>query len=1021
MRIARPLLAMLLAAATARAGSFVTFESGQVRPLALSPDGSRLFAVNTPDGRLEIFNIGPAGLEPAGSVAVGLEPVAVAARSDGEVWVVNHLSDSVSVVDVAATPPRVTRTLLVGDEPRDIVFAGPGRGRAFVTTAHRGQSTRVDPQLTTPGVGRGDVWVFDAAAPGPDPLAIVTLFSDTPRALAVSPDGATVWAASFQSGNQTTVVSEGAVCDGAPDVTCEVDGIPMPGGLPPPTANVEGVPGPDVGLVVSFDPATGAWSDSAGRDWRNAIRMTLPDTDVFAIDAFATPPAQTAAFAHVGTVIYGLTVNPATGAVYAANTEARNQVRFAGAGILGGSSVRGRLHESRVTVIEGGEVRPVHLNPHIDYGVVPSPPGTAERSLATPAALAVSGDGSTLYVAALGSSTVGVLDVEALEAGNVTPDPSRQWRVPGGGPTGLALDEPRGRLYVLARFANAVDVLDATTGAALQQVLLYNPEPPSVVAGRPFLYDAALGSSNGEQSCATCHVFGDVDALAWDLGDPDGVVTPNPNPIRGSILTEAPDFHPMKGPLTTQTLRGVATHGAMHWRGDRTGGLTPGVDPRDERAAFLEFNGAFADLLGRTGPLPAAQMEAFADFVLQITLPPNPVRALDNTLTPVQQQGSDLFDACRSCHVTDPSQGFFGTDGSVAITGTNPKQAMKVPQLETFYTKVGLFMMPPPFNLGDVSFIGPQVRGFGFTHNGSVGFYTGNPEIEQYLLAFEAKLAPIVGQQVTLDAANAATAGPRVDLLLARAAQGECDLIVRGALDGEGRGWLHAGGGSFRSDRAAEPLISAAELRIQAAAPGQERTWTCLPPGTGVRGGLDRDEDGALDRDELDLGTDPAAPGSVPFSCIAGVTLERARVKIVRSRDGVTVVVRGQAVLGGPIDLPASGLHVSVADGAGVPFVSRAIVGGAAGWRVNRAGTRWSFRSPDTDGPGIGRATVIDRSSRASGLVGFKLTVWEPAAALRTGPLPLRVALGLADAGPCAASGFAAAACVARPTAVTCR
>ena len=63
---------------------------------------------------------------------------------------------------------------------------------------------------------------------------------------------------------------------------------------------------------------------------------------------------------------------------------------------------------------------------------------------------------------------------------------------------------------------------------------------------------------------------------------------------------------------------------------------------------------------------------------------------------------------------------------------------------------------------------------------------------------------------------------------------------------------------------------------------------------------------------------------------------------------------------------------------------------------------------------------MIDRFSRASGLVGFKLTVREPAAALGTGPLPLRVALGLADAGPCAASGFGVAACVA-PTAVTCR
>ena len=42
-------------------GSFVEFESGQVRPLAVSPDGTKLFAVNTPDNRLEIFNIDGSG------------------------------------------------------------------------------------------------------------------------------------------------------------------------------------------------------------------------------------------------------------------------------------------------------------------------------------------------------------------------------------------------------------------------------------------------------------------------------------------------------------------------------------------------------------------------------------------------------------------------------------------------------------------------------------------------------------------------------------------------------------------------------------------------------------------------------------------------------------------------------------------------------------------------------------------------------------------------------------------------
>src|SRR6187455_425507 len=115
-----------------------TFESGPVRPVALSADGSRLFVANTPNATLDIFKVTAEGLSPESSVYVGLDPVAVAPRNAGEVWVVNQISDSVSVVDVAARPPRVTRTLLVGDEPSDIVFGGPERSRAFISTAHRG-------------------------------------------------------------------------------------------------------------------------------------------------------------------------------------------------------------------------------------------------------------------------------------------------------------------------------------------------------------------------------------------------------------------------------------------------------------------------------------------------------------------------------------------------------------------------------------------------------------------------------------------------------------------------------------------------------------------------------------------------------------------------------------------------------------------------------------------------------------------------------------------------------------------
>src|SRR5262245_20151479 len=67
--------------------SFVEFESGQVRPLAISPDKTRLFAVNTPNNTLEIFGLASGAPVLQARIPVGLEPVAVAARDDSEVWV----------------------------------------------------------------------------------------------------------------------------------------------------------------------------------------------------------------------------------------------------------------------------------------------------------------------------------------------------------------------------------------------------------------------------------------------------------------------------------------------------------------------------------------------------------------------------------------------------------------------------------------------------------------------------------------------------------------------------------------------------------------------------------------------------------------------------------------------------------------------------------------------------------------------------------------------------------------------
>ncbi len=129
-----------LGAPVAGAASFTTFESGQVRPLAMSPDGTKLFATNTPDNRLEIFTVSAGGLSHMASVPVGLEPVAVAARTNTEVWVVNHLSDSISIVDVGASPPRVVARCWWATSRATSCSRAPAARAPSSPTAHRGQN-----------------------------------------------------------------------------------------------------------------------------------------------------------------------------------------------------------------------------------------------------------------------------------------------------------------------------------------------------------------------------------------------------------------------------------------------------------------------------------------------------------------------------------------------------------------------------------------------------------------------------------------------------------------------------------------------------------------------------------------------------------------------------------------------------------------------------------------------------------------------------------------------------------------
>ncbi len=923
--------------------TFLTFDTTPVRPLAISPDGTQLFAVNTPDNQLEIFDIDGSGLlTAAGVVQVGMEPVAVAARSNSEVWVVNFLSDSVSVVDLSGAAPRVVRTLLVGDEPSDIVFAGPGGNRAFITAAHRGQNTPYpDGDYDLEGIGRADIWVFDAtnlgSSLGGDALTIVTVFGDKPRALAVSNNGNTVYAAIFHSGNQTTSLNPAFVCDTSTsnlnsntvEPPCTVAGVTSPGGSPPPHKNQQNIVRPETGLIVKYNRDGGTsnqWQDELGRNWNDFVNFDLPDKDVFAIDATNNPPVAVdgsstcsdgaGCWAQVGTSLLNMAVNPISGKIYVSNTDAQNDVRFEGPGTLAGpikpigepSTVQGNLAQSRITVLDGSNVLPRHLNKHIDYSIRPAPGGVKQNSLATPTGMVVTPDGSTLYVAAFGSSKVGVFDTSQLENDTFTPSSASHVQLSGGGPAGLALQGDR--LYALTRFDNSISVVNTVSASEIQTVALHNPEPPSVVAGRPFLYDAVETSSNGEASCSSCHAFGDMDDLAWDLGNPDDNQKPNNNPMVAIAGLNSCGllpcvFHPMKGPMTTQSLRGLDLMGPQHWRGDREG---------DANFSFNAFNVAFPGLVGRATQLTTTQMQAYTDFALQIRYPPNPAKQLDNSRRAIEQAGFDVYHlpgtdivaSCNDCHTLDASQGFFGGGGLSSFDAES--QHFKVPHLRNMYQKVGMFGEPEPDpvslpqvpGLSALPFDGPythtgdQIRGYGFTHDGSIdslfrfvsaGIFqvnnTQQAQLEAFMIAMDSDLAPIVGQQVTLTSSNNTVADPRITLMNLRAgtnfiskvltdlnggAVTECDVIAKLVESGVQHGYLREASGLFKPDDNGASISDTA-LRTKANTVGQEITYTCAPPGSGYRMGIDRDEDTLLDGvetgtgifvDASDTGTSPA-------------------------------------------------------------------------------------------------------------------------------------------------------------------
>ncbi len=831
MRTAARFLAAFALVAAGPSGAlgqtFVNWESPHVSPLDLTPDGSRLLAVNTADNRLEVFTVIPAGLIRAGSIPVGLDPVSVRARTNTEVWVVNHVSDSVSIVNL--TTMNVVATIYPGDEPADVVFAGRPQ-RAFVTVSQLNEVKVYDP--------------LDLSA-GPTVLLIE---GEDPRALAT--DGTTVYAAIFESGNRTTVLGQQVVSSPVNPYPFDANPPPNSGAFfDPPIA--PGLPTPPaVSMIVRKDGA-GVWGDDNGGNWSAAVAWDLHDHDVALIDAGSLGITYATGLMNAD---MALAVKP-SGEVTVVGTEAINDIRYE-------PNVKGIFVRTMAASISGagGPDALVDLNPHLDYSAATVSQSVRDQSIGDPRGIAWSDDGATGYITGMGSNNVAVVNGSLGRIGLVEV---------GTGPTGVRLEASGNRLFVLNKFEGSISIVDTGSLTETARLAFYDPTPQTIRLGRPFLYDAHRTSGLGQASCASCHINGQMDQIAWDLGDPSGAVNPF-NQVCNFGLGGCEDWHPMKGPMTTQTLIGIIGTEPFHWRGDR-----------EDLAAF---NGAFESLLGDDTQLTPTEMARYEAFVATLTPPPNPFRQLDGTLpgsfpnggNPVT--GQNLFNTalldginCATCHAF-PS----GTNGQLTSGPLlQESQSIKIPQLRNMYEKTGF---------DDA--LGDNNRGYGFIHDGSIhtifeflqfdgfqfsGGATGNQErrhVEAFLMCFSTDTHAGVGVQATLP--NPPTAGMPATLsdMISLAETAAVGMVVKGVVAGEQRGYYLAGPDSFRSDRAAEVLTELSLLSLAGA--GSELTFTLVPSGSELRIGVDRDEDGFFDRDEIDAGSDPGDPSSTPQNTIAG-------------------------------------------------------------------------------------------------------------------------------------------------------
>ncbi len=585
------------------------FMSPHVHPIASL--GEHIYVANTPADTVDVIDAERRRV--VHRIHVGVDPVALAVRPDGhELWVANHISDSVSVIDtdpdsptlhhVVATVQAFDDSGLVTDfdEPTGIAFASDDK--AYVALGPDNEIAVVD--VATRAV-----------------TSRLPINAQDPRAIVVAGDR--LYVLPFESHNQTQIS----------------------GCLP---QNIDGD-------LCTFDILTHVVLNnnilSLGYDADIVVNPALPDRDLFVFDT--TTDERVEEVQGIGTLLYGLAVD-SNGRVFVAQTDARNAVNGkAGTEKHGLDEMENRAFLNQITMIDCSTGDCAAPTRHDLEPLPPAHPAPGD-ALATPFAIAVSPDDATVLATAASSNRVFAMNADTGEVlSRVGVGAVPRGLVYRSGALGVATEA-----WVLNVVDNTVQVIDASDPSALvvrATIELDDPTTPIVKAGRKVFHDANA-STTETFSCESCHPDGHTDQLLWVLDTPvcdiDG-------------CTQIP-------PRSTMPTRGLRDTQPYHWDGipgDPYGGINtasirsdvdPNCDIGDEASCTRHLvDGGMATTMclqdacpsndeGLAGAIDQVEREALSEFLLNIPYPPAQRRPIDNALEPIARDGIFEFNFIRS-------------------------------------------------------------------------------------------------------------------------------------------------------------------------------------------------------------------------------------------------------------------------------------------------------------------------------------------------------------------------------------